>query len=191
MRYKTLGVGMLCGVVLVAATSAARGQGATEVFNTTASVKTASGATATAPVTMTVLRKMSKDEADKLVGAFRTGGAAGLQKALVGVAPTGSVQVGNGQPTPSRITIERPVGGGRLLTIITDRPVMFLGAGLPGAPAKQGYDFAVVDLQIDAAGAGSGTMAPAATIKIDEQGAFVVQDYSAELVRLTVTRKGT
>jgi hypothetical protein len=56
----------------------------------------AGGAEATAPVTITIDRKMPEAEADKLVAAFKSGGAAGLRKALVGVAPTGSVQLAGG-----------------------------------------------------------------------------------------------
>ena len=54
------------------------------------------GAAATAPVTIVVDRKMPQAEADKLLAAFKSGGAAALRKAMVGVAPTGSVSVGGG-----------------------------------------------------------------------------------------------
>jgi hypothetical protein len=71
-----------------------------------------------------------------------------------------------------------------LLTLVTDRPVLFLGASVPGAKPKAGYDFAVIDLEVDAKGAGSGTIAPAAKVTVKD-GAFVVEDYSGEVVRLT------
>jgi hypothetical protein len=159
-----------------------------ETFTATATVKTAGAATANAPVTLVVDRKMSKSEADKLTGAFTTGGAAALRKALVGVPPTGSVQLGSGKPTPTRLTLERVTDKGRLLTIVTDQPILFLGAGLPDAKPKEGYDFAIVDIEVDAAGAGSGTIAPAAKVTVKE-GAFVVQDYAGEMVRLTNVKK--
>ena len=73
------------------------------------------------------------------------------------------------------------------MTILTDQPLLFLGAGLPGAKAKEGYDFAVIDIEVDAKGNGSGTLAPAAKIKM-KQGAFVVEDYGAEVVQLTVKK---
>ena len=77
---------------------------------------------------------------------------------------------------------------GRLLTILTDQPLLFLGAGLPGAKPKEGYDFAVIDIEVDAKGNGSGTLAPAAKLRMN-QAAFVVDDYGAELVRLTAVKK--
>ncbi len=104
------------------------------------------------------------------------------------MSPTGSIQIGAGKATPTRFTLERTTGDGRLLTILTDRPLVFLGAGLPGAKAKEGYDFGVIDLVVDAKGGGSGTIAPAAKIKMN-QGAFVVEDYGAETVQLTAVKK--
>jgi hypothetical protein len=166
----------------------ARGQAAVETFTATAAVKTASGGAASAPVTITIDRKMSPREADSLVAAFTAGGAAALRKALEGVPPTGSIRLGAGSATPTRVTIERATGPGRLLTIVTDKPLLFLGAGLPGAQPKAGYDFGVVDIEVDAAGNGSGTLAPAAMLKVNN-GALVVTDYGTEGVRLTAVKK--
>ena len=135
-------------------------------------------------MTITVDRKMSQGEADKLTAAFTTGGVPGLRKALVGVPPTGSIRLGAGTATPTRLTLERPTDKGRLLTIVTDQPIAFLGAGLPGAKAKEGYDFAIIDIEVDAKGSGSGTVSPAAKVTV-KQGVFVVEDYASELVKLT------
>ena len=187
VTYRTIGTIVFSGVLLMAPASL-RGQGAAEVFTATAAVKAASGASASAPVTMTIDRKMAQPEADKLVAAFKAGGVAALRKALVGVPPTGTVQIGTGTATPTRLTLERATGDGRLLTIITDQPLLFVGAGKPGAKPQVGYDFAVIDITVDAKGNGSGTIAPAAKIRMN-QAAFVVDDYGAELVQLTGVKK--
>src|SRR5688572_18967758 len=89
-----------------------RGQGAAEVFTATATATTAGGASAGAPLTITIDRKMPQSEADALVAAFKTGGAAALRKALTGVKPTGSVRIGGGSATPTHFTLERATGGG-------------------------------------------------------------------------------
>jgi hypothetical protein len=159
-----------------------------ETFAATAAVSTAGGATATAPISIVVSRKMTPEEAAKFMEAFSSGGAAALRKALTGVPPTGSIRVGNGEPTQTRLTIERVTDKGRLLTMVADRPILHLGAGLPGAKPKEGYDFAVLDLEVDAAGMGAGALAPAARIQV-RQGAFVVDDYGAESIRLTGVKK--
>jgi hypothetical protein len=166
----------------------AHGQGGAESFTATATVKTAGSAAANAPVTITIDRKMPQSEADKLIATFKTGGAAALRKALVNVPPTGSVRIGAGKPTTTRLTLERPTDKGRLLTIVADTPILFLGAGVPGAKSKEGYDFAIIDLEVDAKGSGSGTLSPAAKITL-KQGVFVVDDYASELVRLTAVSK--
>jgi hypothetical protein len=146
-------------------------------------VKTSAGASATAPVRIVIDRIMPQSEADKYAAAFRKGGAAELRKALTGVKPTGSVVVGSQPSTPTRITFERRTDKGRLITIVTDKPILFLGAGAPGAKPKEGYDFAVIDLEVSDQGRGSGVMSPAAKIGLKET-AFVVTDYSIELVQL-------
>jgi hypothetical protein len=179
--------GVLSLVASAAAVSPAHAQPA-ETFTATAAVKAADGAAASAPVTIVVDRKMSQGEADRLVEAFKTGGVPGLRKALVGVPPTGSVRLGKGAATPTRLVIERPTDKGRLLTIVADQPILFLGSGFPGAKSKEGYDFAIVDIEVDESGSGSGTLAPAAKVTV-KQGVFVVEDYAQELVRLTGVKK--
>ena len=185
--HKIIGAAALSGAFLLASIPL-NGQGTVEVFTATAAVKTAAGASATAPVTITIDRKMSQAEADKLGAAFKAGGAAALRKALVGVPPTGTVRLGSGNPTPTRVTIERPTGDGRLLTIVTDQALFFVGAGAPGAKPQAGFDFAVVDLEVNAKGSGTGNLAPAAKLKMNGD-AFVVEDYGAEAVRLTAVTK--
>ena len=186
--YRTIGVTVLLGASLIAS-APARGQGAVEVFTATAAVKTDGGGSTSAPMTITIDRKMSDTEASALVAAFKTGGPTGLRKKLAGVPPTGTVRIGAGSATPTRFTIERATGGdGRLLTILTDQPLAFVGAGMPGAKPREGYDFAVIDIEVDGKGNGSGSVAPAAKIKMN-QDAFVVEDYGAEAVRLTAVKK--
>jgi hypothetical protein len=185
---QTMGFTLLSAAMLLTPASP-RGEAAAEVFTATAAVTAADGASAKAPVTITIDRTMPPGEAGPLVAAFKAGGAAALRKALVGIAPTGSVKIGDGAVTPTRFTIERSTGDGRLLTIITDRPLLFVGARASGAKPKTGYDFAVIDFLVDAKGSGAGTIAPAAKIRVNPEGAFVVEDYAAEVVRLTVVKK--
>ena len=177
---------MLAFVIGAAALSAQRG--VRETFTATATTKTAGGPSATAPVIVTIERTMSREEAGRLVLAFRSDGAAGLRKALEGVAPTGVVRIG-AHEVLARLTIERVTDKGRMLTIVTDQPLLFLGAGLPGAKPRDGFDFAVVDIEIDAHGAGTGTLAAAARITTQQE-MFIVKDYADDIIRLTaVTAK--
>ena len=47
---------------------------------------------------------------------------------------------------------------------------------MPGAKTKEGYDFAVIDIEIDGKGNGSGTLAPAARPELN-QDALTVEDF--------------
>lgn len=195
VRQKTMSATVLSVAVLMMpassraqAPAAPSGKAAAEVFTATAAVKGAGGGSASAPVTITIDRKMSEQEAESLVAAFKSGGAAALKKGLSGTPVTGTIRIGGAAATRTRFTIERVTGEGRLLTILVNQPLLFLGAGAVGAKPKEGYDFAVIDLEVDAKGSGTGTIAPAARIRMN-QGAFVVEDYGAEVVRLTGVKK--
>lgn len=54
--------------------------------------------------------------------------------------------------------------------------------------ATAGYDFAVIDLIVDAKDNGTGTIASAARITV-KRGVFVVEDYATEAVRLAGVKK--
>ena len=149
-----------------------------ETFRATATAETAGGAKVTAPVTIVIARTTPAEEGQALAKAFTTGGESALRKALAGLAETGSVRIGDAAPTVARIALDRPTEKGRLLTIVTDKPILFVGGGLPDAPPQEGYGFGVLDIEVDANGNGSGTLSPAARVKV-VQGAFVVDDYAA------------
>jgi hypothetical protein len=180
------GLRMKCSMVLGALACVVTVAAAAETFTATATVKTAGTSGATAPVTVTVDRTMSQAEADKLLAAFKSGGAAGLRKALQGVKPTGSIQLGAGPATPTRLAVERQTDKGRLITMVSDTPILHLGAGLPDAKPKEGFDFAVLDLELGSGG-GSGMLTPAAKVTV-KGGAFVVEGYSTEPLHLTAVK---
>jgi len=183
-RKRFSGVWLLAALVTGASTAAGQSR---ETFSATAVVETGGGGIAMAPLTVTIDRKMSHEEAGALMETFRAGGAAALRKALEGVPSTGTLKLGAAAGTPTRLTLERATDTGRLLTIVTDTPILFVGAGAPSAKPRDGYDFAVLDLVVDASGNGSGTLAPAARISVSG-GAFVVADYGSAPVRLTEVR---
>ena len=173
-----IGLPMIVAVVVDA-------QSGAETFMATMTVTTAGKMSVTAPVTITIDRKMPKAEADKLVTAFRSDGVTGIRRALAGVPPTGSIKLGNSEPVMARFTVERTSDKGRLLTIVCDRPILYLGAGLPDAMPKEGYDLALLDFEVDKAGNGAGVFAPAAKLSVTKDGRLMVQDYGGEPIRLT------
>jgi ABC-type molybdate transport system substrate-binding protein len=182
----------LAVLALAATASAARAADKPEVYSATASLKTAAGASLTAPVTLSITRWTTDAERDKAKAALKDGGSAAFQKAIAAMPEAGVLQLGNVK-TPIHFARTLPVSGGKVVTVATTKPVMYVGAGMPDAKPtdKAGYDVAVVIMQVDEAGKGdAGDFSPAAKVKFDETGALVVEDYAAEAVRLMgITRK--
>jgi hypothetical protein len=72
-----------------------------------------------------------------------------------------------------------------MVTIVTAKPLGFIGGNDPGAKAKDGYELGIALLILDASGRGDGEVSPAARVKVDANGAIVTSDYAHEVVRLT------
>ena len=166
-RYRTIGATVLSGALLMTPASP-RGQAAAEVFTATAAVKGAGGASASAPVTITIDRKMSAKRGrltGRRVQDRRRGRAA---EGARGDPPTGTVRIGAGSATPTRFT-HRARHWRRPASDDPHRSAAGVSSAqaVPGAKPKEGYDFAVIDIEVDAKGSGSGTIAPAAKIKIE------------------------
>jgi hypothetical protein len=179
-RVSGLGVVML----LVCVLSSARAQ-TPETVVATASVKNATGASLSVPVTASITRFASDTERDALLAAVKKGGTAAARQLLEKGADVGSIELSSTR-TGIKYAYARSLGGGdRLITLITAQPVFFLGAGAPGAKPKEGYDLGLMLLELKASGPGKGEFAPAAKVRVDNQNAIVSEDYGAELVQLT------
>ncbi len=177
-------------VAVLCAIPSARGS-AEEALTITASasVTTASGATATAPVTVIVRRFATDAERDELMAALKQGGTASARALLAARGDVGTVQLGS-HKTPIKYAYARTLGDGRLMTVVTAEPIVFLGAGLPGAKPTTGFDLGLVLLEVTAGRPGRGELAPATTVRLTEEGAIVTEGYNADLVQLTnVVRK--
>lgn len=175
-RFGTLVLGF---ATLLPAAAAAQG----ETFKATASVKSPT-ATASAPVTIRIDRFVTDAERTAIVKAVQANDAAATRKALEAVADIGYIEVSS-RRTPLKYAYARTTGSGRMITVVTAKPVAYLGSGVPGAKPKGEYELALALLILDGQGAGDGEFSPAVTLKTDEHGAIVTTDYSHEVVRLT------
>ena len=156
-------------------------QTAPETFNATASVKRG-GASASAPLAVTVTRYASAAERDAVMAAVREGGTAAARKVLAAMSDAGVIRLGE-RSTPIKFAAQRPIGSGRLVTVVTAEPILFLGAALPEAKARAGYEVAVAMLQVGDHD-GTGELVPAAKVGMDENGALLIDDYGATVVWL-------
>jgi hypothetical protein len=157
---------------------------AAETITASAQVKGAGGAAASAPVTVTVDRFSTDADRDEVMATLKKGGTTAVRDLLAKKSALGSVKVGN-STTPIKYVYARTTGDGRLITAVTGAPIAFVGAGLPNAPAKTGFDLGLVMLEVGKAGSGKGELVPATKVKVDAQGAIVTEDYSGEVVHLS------
>jgi hypothetical protein len=170
--------GVIVGLVLVGRLAAA------ETISATAQMKTAGGVTASAPLTLTLDRMSTAAEREQVMTALKGGGTTRIHALIDKWAAIGSVRVGNSM-TPVKYAFAQPSGGGRLITVVTSSPIAFVGAGLPAAPSRAGFDLGLVFVDVPASGAGHGELAPATKITVNAQGAVVTDDYGTATIMLS------
>ena len=178
---------VLASTLVAGVTAQSRKQTAPEVFNGRASVGAAAGR-GDAYVSIRVDRYTVKKDIDTLENALKTGGSAAFVQALKGAPVVGGFEVG-GRTVSIRYAKEVTSEKGRTVTLVLDTPVYFIGGGVPGAKPREGFDVAIVQLQMDPAGVGEGKIAMAAKVKPGPDGPDV-EAYEGEPVKLlSVMRK--
>jgi hypothetical protein len=192
MRMKTrrlgvTGAAVAIGILMAGLDGAARP--AAETFTATASVKSAAAA-ASAKVTIRIDKFVSDADRDKLLSSVKAHDTGATQKILAAMPDIGYIQLGT-RRTPLKYAYATPSGHGRLITVITAKPIVHLGGSLPDAKPKAGYNLGLALLVLDETDKGDGELAPAAKVKTNEAGAIVTDDYGSEVVRLTGITKST
>jgi hypothetical protein len=141
---------------------------------------------ATARVSIHIDQLMRESNHERLLTALRQGGYPSFLPLFRRLPVLGYVEL-NQRKVDVRYARSQPTDTGERLILVTDGPLFFLAGGAPDAPSRGGYALSIIDLQLDAGGAGSGTMAAAARIKPDADGNVVVDDYAENPITLTVT----
>jgi len=154
-----------------------------ERFTATATM-TSAKATHSAPVTFQIDRFVSEADRDKFMAIVKRHKTTEIHDALAAMPAIGFIQTGDSK-TAIKYAFARPSGGGRLITVATDKPIMHLGGDLPDAKPKKGFDLALAFLILDASDRGDGELALATKVKLDANGAIVTEDYSPATVHLT------
>jgi hypothetical protein len=149
-----------------------------ETFTATATVRQGTTSTSAA-VSVRIDRYATADERAALLTTARAGSSA-VQKALSGHADAGYIQVGE-RRTPIKYAWKHSGTGGQLVTVATAEPIGFLGANRPNAAPTTGFDVAMALLDLNS---GTGELAPAAKVGLDDSGAVRVEDYGATVVWL-------
>ena len=162
-----------------------------EVFTGTATAKNAKGAVSG---TLEVrLRRITPEFDRKAVETgLKLNGYGGFLTAIRNAPEVGQIVLGGGQPYSIRYARERIDAGVRTLVLVTDKPMYFVGGGRAdvSAATRKGFEVAVLEIEIDAKGAGKGSMAAAARVRPNGDGGVLLDDYADELIALSnITRK--
>ena len=160
---------------------------APETFSAGLQVKTASGPIS-ATVQVRIKRYTPEFDRKMLEDALEHGGYASFVNALRKVPDVGTVAAGDGQFT-IRLARERKTDKGRTIVVVTDKPVFFVGGARPDAKPRAGYETALIQLQVDDAGNGTGIMAAAARVKPGGEAGVRIDNYAEEPLALKVTRQ--
>lgn len=160
-----------------------KGKATAETFRARARV-----ATDTAAGDMYLVVRLDKysDERDlkAMESALASGGSDGFLKALRQAPVVGRVEVGQ-QTFDIRWARQKDTPKGRVISVVTDKPAYFVGAGVPGAKPRAGFDVAVIQLIMDKANVGEGSMAAAARVKPGGEAGVEVEDYATEPIKLS------
>lgn len=176
--------------VLSGATGGAQTSGtssAPETFSASTQIKTASGPI-TATIQVSIRRYTPEFDRKALEDALEHGGYASFVNALRRAPEVGSVLAGDGQ-FAIRYAREHKTDKGRTIVVVTDKPVFFVGGARQNAKPRAGYESALIQLQVNDGGAGTGMMAPAARVKPGGESGVRIDNYADEPLALKVTRQ--
>lgn len=154
-------------------------------INVTAEYRT-ENVSMTAKVTIHVDQLMRESNHERLITALRQGGYASFLPLFQRLPVLGYVQLDE-RKVDLRYARSQATEKGERLILVTDGPLYFVAGGAPDAKTRAGYALSIIDLHLDATGAGSGTMAAAARVKPDAEGNVVVDDYAENPIAVTVT----
>jgi hypothetical protein len=157
-----------------------------EIFDLTATASAGPGAvgTLTVPMVVQIDRYTPAHARTTMTDALKHAGYSGFLNALREAPIAGSLMIGD-QTWTIRWARQLPSEAGRVISIVTDKPVAFVGGGRTDAKPRAGYEVAVAQFTVDRAGKGTGTMAAAARVKPGGETGVRIDDYAEKPVTLT------
>lgn len=164
-------------------------RGAPETFTANLNVTGAQAGAGAATIQIDVTRYTPDADRTAVENALKSGGYPAFVQAVRKAPEVGSVTVGEQK---FAIRWAREVSGpkGRTITLVTEKPVFFVGGGRVDAKPREGYEVALIQMQVDDVGLGNGVMAAAARVKPGAEGGVEIDDYGDKPIKLvTVVRK--
>jgi hypothetical protein len=189
MRVQILAPAVLLIVAIAPSMARSQSRGAPETFTANVHVKGETAGAGAATIQIHIQRYTPDFDRTTVETALKSGGYPAFLTALRKAPEVGSVTVGD-RKTAIRWAREQSTPKGRTIVVVTDQPIHFVGGGAVDAKPRAGYEVAVIQMQMDDVGLGSGTMAAAARVKPGGETGVVIDDYAAEPIKLvTINRK--
>jgi hypothetical protein len=157
---------------------------APETFRAQAKAASDAGLAGAAYVDIHIDKYSPDAERDAMLATLKSGGYPALLEAIKKAPAIGTVKVGTETFVVRWARQQRSGENRRTISVVTDKPMLFVGGGQANAKPREGYDIAVVQFDMDDAGVGSGTMAAAAKIKPGGPNGFQIDDYADQPIKL-------
>ena len=171
-----------------AAQTARRNVGAPETFSANATAVKSGAAAASATVQIHIERYTPDFDRTAVETALKTGGYPSFLTALRKAPDVGYVQHGD-EKTVIRWARQTDVPKGRRIVVVTEKPIFFIGGGAANAKPREGYEVAVIEMNVDDVGLGSGSMAAAARVKPGGEAGVQIDDYAETPIKLATVRR--
>jgi hypothetical protein len=141
-----------------------------------------------AQVTIHIDRYTAEKDRTTIQEALRVGGYPGFLPALRNAPEVGYVEMA-GRKVAARWARQQATPKGRTISIVTDQPMFFVGGGNVDAKPRTGFEVAVIQLEVDSIGLGTGSMAAAARVRPGGPTGVQIDDYAEQPVKLVTVRK--
>ena len=190
MRVRRLVFPLLLVLVSGSALLTAQKTKVPEIFTANLNVTGEKGGAAAAMITIDIQRYTPEADRKAVEDALKTGGYPGFVAALRKAPQVGSVSFAD-RKWAIRWARERSTGEyTRSIVVVTDQPIFFVGGGRVDAKSREGYEVAVIQMDVDNVGMGKGSMTAAARVKPGGESGVEIDDYADKPIKLvTVVRK--
>jgi hypothetical protein len=158
-----------------------------ETFSASAQVRDGAVVTA-ATFRMHIDRYATDDERNAAVEALNTGGSSAVVPWLQKVPAVGYIEATDKKWT-IRFARQEKTPNGRRIVAVVDQPIYFVGGGMVDAKPREGFDVAVIQLDVDEIGMGHGIMAGAARLQPGGPAGVEVADYADEPIKIVMVTK--